>query len=80
MSDYICELCHKKISQQEATDSSVMIRMLFGQGSDVDIELLSECYNHDFCADCAKTFTSGKDFAKFIKAYNDSVYVFTKRG
>ena len=79
MSSYFCEKCHKQIPEQEATDSSIYIRRLFGRG-DEDEKNLVECYNHDFCSGCARTFTTKDDFNDFLSEYYESYFVNTVHG
>ena len=68
---YYCAKCGKNISMQEATDSSIALFRKFGN---------DECYNHDFCSICARSFETEKDFLDFIKAFDADYFVETKKG
>lgn len=79
MTDLQCELCGKYISDEEATNSSIVIRYLFCQGSEDDTNLI-ECYNHDFCRECANKFKSKEQFNQYVDKYNQLIQVYTRRG
>lgn len=65
-----CLICGKHVSNEEATQSSILIRKLFPISNDSS-PYLWDVWVMDFCAPCADTFKTKEDFIDFVKEQND---------
>ena len=66
--EHNCFKCGKHVDKQEATDSSIYIRML----CDGESPYLWDVWVSDFCSQCAHTFKTFGEFVNFIREHKNN--------